>query len=104
MERTEGVVVEERYIYHWDDYDYIETIYDTKEEKEYTDMQHITCVLNEQDQENQVLEKALELMAKSEWSDGRSRMKFLDTGIQVNSQVEYLEYFKTKAKEMMKSE
>ena len=51
-----------------------------------------------------VLEKALELMAKSVWSDGISCMKFLDTGIQVNSQVEYLEYFKTKAKEMMKSE
>lgn len=49
-------------------------------------------------------EKALELMAKSVWSDGISCMKFLDTGIQVNSQVEYLEYFKTKAKEMMESE
>ena len=36
-----------------------------------------------------ILEKALELMAKSVWSDGTSCMKFLDTGIQVNSQVEY---------------
>lgn len=49
-------------------------------------------------------EKALGLMAKSAWSDGISCIKFLDTGIQVNSQVEYLDYFKTKAKEMMKSE
>ena len=52
----------------------------------------------------ELTEKALELMAKSVWSEGISCMKFLDTGIQVNSQVEYLEYFKTKAKEMMKSE
>lgn len=45
-------------------------------------------------------EKTLELIAKSVLSDGTSCMKFLDTGIQVNSQVEYLEYFKSKAKEM----
>ena len=51
-----------------------------------------------------LLEKTLELMAKSEWADGRVAMKFLDTKVQVNSQVEYLEYFKIKAKEMMKSE
>lgn len=50
-----------------------------------------------------VLEKALELMSKSFWGTN-STMKFFDTGIQVNSQAELLEYFKSRAKEMMKSE
>ena len=52
----------------------------------------------------EITEKALELMAKSVWSEGISCVKFLDTRIQVNSQVEYLEYFKTKAKEMIEKD
>ena len=84
--------MEERYIYHWDDYDYIETIYDTKEEKEYTDMQYITCVLNEQDQENAVLKKALSLARKYMFN------------VMCAEDVPSEEWFIKCAKEMMKSE
>ena len=78
---------------------------DKKLETEKDDeINYLKMHLSELKQELALTEKALELMTKSEWADGRVAMKFLDTKVQVNSQVEYLEYFKTKAKEMVKSE
>lgn len=69
-------------------------------EAEYKEHQE---AINVADNTIKVLEKALEFMAYNYW-DTHSAIMFCDTGVQVNSSEELLNYFKTQAKKELGNE
>ena len=93
---------EERFIYHCDNYDYADIIYDTKEYQECDSMQMATNWLNRQDQQLTLTEKALELACETIKSMCPNPLWI--GGTIPAPKVKDAEYFKEIAKEMIKSE
>lgn len=84
-----------RYTYFCDEYTYSYSIYDEEKEIEYSsDAEIMVDILNKQDKENKILEKALELACEQIWA----------MSIWENTKEEIIQdnikFFKDKAKEM----